>query len=87
MKNALIAPMQSPIEYISGWTDTNPTEPIYTQIADSCRVAEVSNVTFEVSPPLFWTECDDNVVADQFYYNTGDNEIYPVPDPAPKPVL
>jgi len=85
MKNALISPNESPINYISGWTTDTPPNPIYTQIENSCRVAEVSDQTFEVSPPLFWTDCEDNVVADQFYYNTNDKEIYPVPPPAPYP--
>jgi len=85
MKNALISPDESPINYVSGWTTDTPPNPIYTQIENSCRVAEVSDQTFEVSPPLFWTDCEDNVVADQFYYNTNDKEIYPVPPPAPYP--
>jgi hypothetical protein len=38
-----------------------------------------------VSPPLFWTPCDDDVVADQFYYNTADEQIYPVPESPPAP--
>jgi hypothetical protein len=86
MKNALISPNESPIQYVSGWTTDTPPEPIFTPIANSCRVAEVEDQTFEVALPLFWTECADDVVADQWYYNTGDNEIYPVPEPAPEPV-
>jgi hypothetical protein len=86
MKNALISPNESPIKYISGWTTDIPHQPILTPIENSCRVAEVSDTTFEVSLPLFWTPCADDVVADQFYYNTNDNEIYPVPEPAPEPV-
>jgi hypothetical protein len=91
MKNALISPNESPIKYISGWYDpdpTNPTipvEPIFTPIENSCRVAEVLDVTFEVATPLFWTLCDDDVIADQFYYSIGDDEIYPIPEPAPPP--
>jgi hypothetical protein len=38
-----------------------------------------------VALPLFWTPCDDDVIADQFYYNTADEQIYPVPEPAPYP--
>jgi hypothetical protein len=83
-KNALISPTESPVQYISGWTTDVPPEPIYTQIADSCRVAQVEDQTFEVSLPLFWAPCADDVLADKWYYNTGDNEIYPVPPPAPK---
>jgi len=84
MKNALISPNEMPIKYISGWTTNTPPEPIYTPIENSCRVAEVENQTFEVALPLFWTPCDDNVIADQWYYNTSDKEIYPVPEPAPE---
>jgi hypothetical protein len=83
MKNALISPNESPIQYISGWTTDN--EPIYTPIENSCRVAEVETQIFEVALPLFWTPCNDDVVADQWYYNTSDKEIYPVPEPAPYP--
>lgn len=85
MKNALISPNESPIQYISGWTETTPPEAIFTQIENSCRVAEVTDVTFPVGDPLFWTPCADDVVADQWYYNTSDKEIYPVPEPAPYP--
>ena len=56
-----------------------------TPIENSCRVAEVLNQTFEVALPLFWTKCEDNVVADQWYYNTNDKEIYPIPESAPYP--
>lgn len=35
------------------------------------RVAQVEpdNAIFEVSPPLFWFPCKDNVVADQWYFS------------------
>jgi hypothetical protein len=79
MKNALISPNESPIKYVSGWTTDTPPEPIFTPIKNSCRVAEVETQPFEVSPPLFWTPCDNDVVADQWYYNTADEQIYPVP--------
>jgi hypothetical protein len=85
MKNALISPNESPVQYVSGWTTDTPPEPIFTPIENSCRVAEVEDQTFEVALPLFWTPCEDNVVADQFYYNTSEKEIYPVPEPAPVP--
>jgi hypothetical protein len=85
MKNALIAPMQAPIQYISGWTTDTPPEPIYTSIENSCRVAQVETQTFEVALPLFWTPCEDDVKADQWYYNTADEQIYPVPESAPVP--
>ena len=86
MKNALISPNENPIKYLSGWTTDTPPEPIFTPIANSCRVAEVENETFEVALPLFWTPCNDDVEADIFYYNTVDEQIYPVPPAVPQPV-
>ena len=43
------------------------------------RVAEVvdQGQTFEVGSPLFWTECADDVVADQFWYDPTDHLIKP----------
>jgi hypothetical protein len=86
MKNALISPNESPIQYVSGWTKDTPPQPIIMSIENSCRVAQVSDQTFEVALPLFWTSCNNDVIADKFYYNTIDNEIYPVPEPAPEPI-
>jgi hypothetical protein len=76
MKKALISPNESPIQYISSWTETN--QPIYSTYPNSCRVAEVTQTEFEVAPPLFWVDCDDSVVADQFYFDTVTNEILPI---------
>jgi len=85
MKNALIDTNKLPIQYVSGWTTDTPPEPILTPIENSCRVAQVEDQTFEVALPLFWTPCEDNVKADQFYYNTSDKEIYPMPESPPYP--
>jgi hypothetical protein len=51
------------------------------------RVAQVAEEgqTFEVSSPLFWTPCADNVVTDQFWYDPSDNTIKPIPIP-PEPI-
>lgn len=85
MKNALISPNESPVQYLSGWTTNTPPEPIWTPIENSCRIVEVENEPFEVALPLFWTPCADDVKADQWYYNTSDKEIYPAPEPVPEP--
>lgn len=47
------------------------------------RVAEVVNQgqTFEVAQPLFWTDCADNVLADEFWYDPTDQTIKPIPQP------
>jgi hypothetical protein len=78
MKKALISPNESPIQYISGWTETNPKKPIYSFYANSCRVAEVCDLEFEIALPLFWVDCADDVVADEWYYDTATNEILPI---------
>lgn len=82
MKKALISPNEVPT-YVSGWGDYN--SPIYTQVPNSARVAEVCEQEFEIAPPLFWTQCNDNVVADQFYYQTTTQQILPMPESKQKP--
>ena len=37
---------------------------------DGFRVAEVGN-EFPVADPLFWVDCPDHIVADQFWYKDG----------------
>ena len=39
-----------------------------------------ANNIFDVAPPYFWTDCDDNVKQDKFYYNTITQEIKPMPE-------
>jgi len=45
------------------------------------RVAQVltTGETFPVSTEMFWTPCDDNVVADEFWYDPVDQTIKPIP--------
>lgn len=47
------------------------------------RVAQVEDKTFEVALPLFWTPCEDDVVADQFWYNPANQLIKPYLPPPP----
>jgi hypothetical protein len=51
------------------------------------RVAEVEpdDKTFEVAQPLFWVDCGDEVVADQFWYDPETQTIKPAPQPEPEP--
>ena len=49
------------------------------------RVAETTTTPFEVAPPLFWMACNDDVVADRWYYNTVNFTIDLVPVPPPPP--
>lgn len=86
MKQALID-IATTVQYCSGWElVNNKYVPIITTIENSARVCEVIDQPFPVASPLFWTECDDNILADQWYYNTASSNIIKVPDPAPKPV-
>jgi hypothetical protein len=70
MKNALISPEEKVYKYDGTLLGV--------------RVAEISDTTFEIAPPLFWVACADDVVADQFYYDEGTQAIIAVPV-KPKP--
>jgi hypothetical protein len=50
------------------------------------RVAQVApdNKTFPVADGLFWVDCADDVVADQFWYDPNDQEVKPFPQPEPE---
>lgn len=57
----------------------SPNEPRET----GYRVAEVSETDFEVASPLFWVDCAEDIVADQFWYDPSDQTIKanPIPEP------
>jgi len=56
------------------------------------RIAQVENENniFEVAEGLYWIDCNDDVVADLYYFDTSENVILPTPskpqsnDPATK---
>lgn len=82
MKNALISPNEQ-VQYISGWVDYDT--PIFSPIPNAERVAQVETTPFDVAPPLFWVECNDDVIADAWYYDAATSAIIQVPPPAPRP--
>jgi hypothetical protein len=84
MKKALISPDES-VRCVSGWTDKTPSEPIFTIIPNAERVAEVADTTFEVASPLFWVDCADNILADQWYYDSETADFVVIPEPPPRP--
>ena len=49
------------------------------------RIAQVNDQPFEVALPLFWVQCDDEVVADMFWYDPSDQMIKVIPQ-SPEPV-
>lgn len=69
MKKALV----SPNELVQNWDGTN-----------GYRIAEVVAQEFEVAEPLFWVDCLDDCVADQWLYNTANDtcELKPI-EPTP----
>ena len=64
----------------------SPNEPVVNFDGTSgYRVAEVVLNEFEVAPPLFWNDCNNDCVQDEWYYDTSKNECLPKPI-GPEPV-
>lgn len=75
MKKALISPLELVYDYEGNLIGE--------------RVAQVVNdgETFPVAEPLYWLDCADDVVADEWYLQAETNQILPKPlPPAPEPV-
>jgi hypothetical protein len=66
MKKALISTIE-PREHFDG--------------SKGYRVAQVESIgnEFPVAKDLYWLDCEDDVVADLFYFDTTTNSILPVP--------
>lgn len=43
------------------------------------RVAQVEENAFEVAEPFFWIECEDDVIANLFYYDPVSHKIKKIP--------
>lgn len=43
------------------------------------RVAQVEQQEFEVALPLFWVDCDDTIVADQYWFDPTNNSFKEIP--------
>lgn len=90
MKKALID-KQTSVSHIASWVEIPNTDPkkynsIYETYANSARVCEVTDTPFEVYSTLIWVDCADEVVADQYYYDTQTQTINLVEN-APQPTL
>jgi hypothetical protein len=92
MKALISSTEISNVTWVTAWEEvTPPTDPVTYQpkttstIEDTMRVAEVVNDsdTFEVYETLFWVDCPNNCVADQWYYKDG--AIYIKPEDVPQP--
>ena len=75
------------VSHIVSWSGTTPVIEIY---PNSQRLCEVAEQEFPVASNLFWVDCDNDVVADQFYYDSATQTIKPVvnaePPIQPQPV-
>jgi hypothetical protein len=82
MKKALVDP-NTKVKYISSWTDPisdgKPYLPVYEEIENSQRLAEVANTEFPVASPLFWIDCPDEAIADEWYYDSSQQVFSVVP--------
>ena len=90
MKALISSTEISNVSWVTSWEEvTPPTDPVTYQpkttstIEDTMRVAEVAEVPFEVYKTLFWVDCPDDCVADQWYYKDG--AVYIKPSDVPYP--
>jgi hypothetical protein len=82
---ALIDP-NSEVKYISDWILVNNRyNPVYSIYPNSQRVCETIESEFPIAPPLYWLDCSDTIVADQYYYDVVQSQFFPVVD-APMPI-
>ena len=88
MKKALID-IQASVSHIVSWLEVPNTNPkkynaIYETYPNSARVCDVADTSFEVNPLLIWVDCNDEVVADQYYYDAESKTIKAIQN-APNP--
>lgn len=52
------------------------------------RVAQVEKAEkiFPVADPLYWINCDDDVVADQYWFDPVDGALKAIPNPVSQPI-
>lgn len=57
----------------------SPNEKVKSDQQPAFRIAQVvpDHEQFNVAEPLFWADCDEHCVADQWYYHNG--KVYPKP--------
>lgn len=83
---ALISPDDTQVSYISSWTvDGDLAIPVYSNLPNCVRIAQVEETEFDVSPPLFWLDCNASVNAVYYCYDTSESVIKLIPN-APNPL-
>jgi hypothetical protein len=63
------------VNHIVSWNGTTPVIETY---PNSQRICEVVEQEFSVADNLIWIDCANNVVADQFYYDSATQTINPI---------
>lgn len=79
---ALISPNEL-VQQITSWEQVDGVyQPVYTVLG--LRIAQTSETSFEVAPPLFWVDCADDVT-EWYYYSSETQSCIQIPEPAPEP--
>lgn len=82
---ALVSPDDETPKYVSSWAQETVDGVVVnvstnSPIPNAQRIVQVVTTEFEVSSPLFWVDCADDVVADKHYYDTSDSTIKLISD-------
>ena len=80
MKKALVDPRDTDIKYVSS-VDVDGNY-IFTIIPNSARICDVAENEFEVASPLYWIDCSDETIVDEYYCDTINNTAIPIPESA-----
>ena len=75
-QKSLISPQETRY-YQTGWDTRTPPQPVLDGVG--YRIAQVvpEGAEFPVSEPLYWTDCADNICADEFVFDPSDNSFQP----------
>lgn len=85
---ALIDPT-TPVMHIVSWekpAQDKPYEPVFDMYPNSARVSQVEpdDKTFDITPPLEWVSCSDDVQADVYWFDTV-TQVFALIENAPRP--
>jgi hypothetical protein len=74
---ALINPLEITYQ-ITAW-ELNGAEYVPTQTQLGYRVCEVNQNSFDVAEPLFWVDCQDELLADNYFFDINTKELVEKP--------
>ena len=82
---ALINPLEI-VYQISAW-ELNGAEYVPTQTQLGYRVCEVNQNSFDVADPLFWIDCQDGILADNYFFDINTKQLVEKPLDVAYPVI